>query len=59
MGKLNQAETIALEAMHIREKLLGKEHPDYAESLQDLGTIYEIMGNYEKAEPLYFESKNF
>ncbi len=36
---------------------MGREHPDYAASLQNLAVLYKNMGQYEKAEPLYLESK--
>jgi CHAT domain-containing protein len=53
----SEAEKWYLESKVIREKVLGKEHPDYAWSLNNLATLYERMGDYEKAEPLYLESK--
>ncbi|MEO7048721.1 MAG: CHAT domain-containing tetratricopeptide repeat protein, partial [Ferruginibacter sp.] len=37
---------------------LGKEHPDYANSLNNLAGLYSDMKQYEKAEPLYLEAKN-
>ena len=46
-----------LESKAIREKALGREHPDYAQSLNGLAVIYNRMGQFEQAEPLYFESK--
>jgi len=46
-----------LEAKKIYEKTLGKEHPDYATSLNNLAMAYESMGNYAAAEPLYIEAK--
>ncbi len=32
---------------------LGENHPDYAQSLNNLASLYEAMGDYAKAEPLY------
>jgi len=46
-----------LESKAIRERTVGKEHPDYAWSLNNLAILYMKSGSYEKAEPLYFESK--
>jgi tetratricopeptide (TPR) repeat protein len=47
-----------LEAKSIREKVLGKEHPDYAASLNNLANLYRDKGDYDKAEPLYLEAKS-
>jgi hypothetical protein len=38
--------------LSIREKALGPEHPDTAQSIDNLATLYMAMGNYAKAEPL-------
>ncbi|MBK6859700.1 MAG: tetratricopeptide repeat protein [Saprospiraceae bacterium] len=46
-----------LEAKAIREKAIGKEHPDYVWSLNNLALLYKDIGNYQKAEPLYLEAK--
>ena len=46
-----------LEAKEIYKKTLGKDHPDYAASLNNLAALYKSMGNYSAAEPLYLESK--
>jgi CHAT domain-containing protein len=40
----------------IREKVLGKEHPDVATSLNNLAGLYSDMGNYSQAEPLFQRS---
>ena len=37
---------------------MGKEHPNYAASLYNLALLYQDMGKYEKAEPLYLEAKD-
>ncbi|MCE7925732.1 MAG: CHAT domain-containing protein [Haliscomenobacteraceae bacterium CHB4] len=47
---------IAVESLNTFEKALGKEHPDYAWSLNNLASLYLDMGNYEKAQPLYVEA---
>ena len=41
------------QALAIRKKVLGEEHPDTAASLNNLGGLYRSMGDYAKAEPLY------
>jgi CHAT domain-containing protein len=44
---------LAERALAIREKVLGKEHPDVASSLNNLAYLYQAQGNYSQAEPLY------
>ena len=39
--------------MQIREKALGPGHPDTAASLNNLAGLYEALGAYDKALPLY------
>ncbi len=56
-GDYPEAETHFFEAKAIRERVLGKEHPDYAKSLNGLAILYDNIGKYEKAEPLYLEAK--
>jgi CHAT domain-containing protein/tetratricopeptide (TPR) repeat protein len=43
-------------AMEIWGELLGKNHPDYALSLNNLAALYQDMGDYARAEPLYLEA---
>jgi tetratricopeptide (TPR) repeat protein/CHAT domain-containing protein len=38
------------------EKEFGKEHNNYAESLNNLAMLFKEMGAYDKAEPLFIES---
>jgi CHAT domain-containing protein/tetratricopeptide (TPR) repeat protein len=51
-GDYVQAEKHLIEAQHLRQMMKGQNHPDYAESLIDLGSLYTIKGEYERAEPL-------
>ena len=39
--------------MAIREKTLGPDHPDVAQSLNNLALLYDTQGQYTQAEPLY------
>ena len=39
--------------MEIRKRVLGENHPAYAQSLNNLAELYRHIGNYAKAEPLY------
>ncbi len=52
-----KAEPLYLEAKAIREKVLGKEHPRYANILNDLASLYIAKGNYAKVESLLLEAK--
>lgn len=57
-GNHPEAEQWYLQSKAIREKVLGKEHPDYAASLHTLGVVYYHMGNnYENAELHHLEAK--
>ncbi len=55
-GKYNQAIPLAERLLAITEKVLDKEHPYVAESLNNLAQLYYAQGSYEKAEPLYVRS---
>jgi len=57
MGNYAKAEGVYIEAKEIREKVLGKEHPDYATSCNNLAELYRAMGNYAKAETGLYWSK--
>jgi hypothetical protein len=39
-------------ALAIREKALGRDHPDVATSLNNLAALYDVQGRYADAEPL-------
>ena len=56
MGSFQKAEMLHLEAIAIREKALGKEHPEYATSLINMAALYLKMGNYKKVESLCLEA---
>jgi tetratricopeptide (TPR) repeat protein len=53
MDNYPAAEPLFKEALAINKKVLGENHPDYAMSLNNLATLYDDMGNYTAAEPLY------
>ncbi|MDX1911120.1 MAG: tetratricopeptide repeat protein [Saprospiraceae bacterium] len=55
-GKHADAEPWLLEAAALRGQLLGREHEDYAFSLNALGGLYRSLGQYAKAEPYYLEA---
>ena len=52
-GDYEGAEPLYRRALEIREKVLGREHPDTATSLNNLAVLLENKGDYEGAEPLY------
>ena len=53
---LSEVEKWYVEALSIREKVLGKAHPDYSASLTNLGILYKDLGDYEKSERLQLEA---
>ncbi|CAK8711535.1 hypothetical protein GCAAIG_00825 [Candidatus Electronema halotolerans] len=55
-GKYEDAEPLHLQAVTVKEKFLGKEHPDVAEALNDLAVLYRREGKYKEAEPLYLRA---
>ncbi|GAX39055.1 peptidase-like protein [Tolypothrix sp. NIES-4075] len=55
-GKYSEAIAPAERALAISEKVLGKEHPDVATTLNNLAELYKAQGSYEKAEPMYLRS---
>ena len=50
--KSAESEPLALEALTIRTKLLGREHPEVAESLAALGVVRLDQGRFTEAEEL-------
>jgi CHAT domain-containing protein/tetratricopeptide (TPR) repeat protein len=55
-GKYSEAIPLAQRALAIREKSLGRDHPDVAYSLNYLAVLYGNQGRYADAEPLYKRS---
>ena len=52
-GKYKEAEQVYLRLVSLRERMLGKEHPDTAESYNNIGLIYKKQGDYTKALDYY------
>src|SRR5262249_32190297 len=48
-----QAEPLCTEALEVRRRVLGEEHPDTVQSMQILATMYRGQGKYAAAETLY------
>jgi tetratricopeptide (TPR) repeat protein len=42
-----------LRSLEILERQLGADHPDVANSLNNLAELYRAQGKYSEAEPLY------
>ncbi len=51
-GRYAEAELLYKRALEIREKALGPDHPDVANSLNNLASLYDEQGRYGEAEPL-------
>jgi tetratricopeptide (TPR) repeat protein len=51
-GRYAEAIPLAQQALAIREKALGPDHPDVAQSLNNLALLYLQQGRYAEAEPL-------
>jgi len=57
-GRYPEAEPLYLEALDLRKRLLGDNHPSVATSLNNLAGLYYSQGRYPEAEPLYLEAIN-
>jgi tetratricopeptide (TPR) repeat protein len=55
-GRYSDAIPIAQRVLALREKALGRDHPDVAISLSNLAELYASQGRYAEAEPLYQRS---
>ena len=51
-GRYADAEPLYQRSLAIWEKALGPEHPDVAQSLNNLARLYDTQGRYADAEPL-------
>ncbi|WP_392530520.1 tetratricopeptide repeat protein [Nostoc sp. C117] len=52
-GRYREAEPLYQEALQLRKRLLGENHPSFATSLNNLAGLYKSTGQYTKAELLY------
>ena len=52
-GRYSESEPLFEEALGIRRRVLGPEHPDTLDSINDVANLYRRQGRYEEAEPLY------
>ena len=58
IGDYDKALEYYFKALEIREKVLGKEHPDTATSYNNIGLVYGTKGDYDKALEYYFKAKD-
>ena len=52
-GRYADSDPLYKRALAIREKALGPDHPDVAQSLNNLADLYRAQGRHADAEPLY------
>lgn len=55
-ARYGEAETLYKEALAMRRRLFGDEHPDIAHSFNNLALLYDNQGRYGEAEPLLQEA---
>ena len=55
-GRYLEAEPLYLQALDIRQRQSGEQHPSVATSLNNLALLYRAQGRYEEAEPLYLQA---
>ena len=48
-GRFEEAEALFYRALHIREQVLGEEHPETAQILHDLAILRQREGNVREA----------
>jgi tetratricopeptide (TPR) repeat protein len=52
-GEYTAAERFLRLSLEVREKVLGREHPDTLTSVSQLGTVLERQGKYKEAEAMH------
>jgi tetratricopeptide (TPR) repeat protein len=55
-GQYEQAIVLVKEALEIAQKEWGNDHPNVAQTLNNLGLLYQDQGEYAQAEPVYKRS---
>ena len=57
-GEFESATQIGKQVLAIRDRILSKQDPDYAVSLNNLAQLYYRLGQYECAEPLWVQARD-
>ncbi|MFM6248613.1 MAG: tetratricopeptide repeat protein, partial [Dolichospermum sp.] len=57
-GLYDQAAPYREKCLTVSEKRLGENHPDVANSLNNLAALYYNQGRYTEAEPLYIRARS-
>jgi tetratricopeptide (TPR) repeat protein len=52
-GEFRESEHLLTQVLKIQEKLLGPEHPELAQTLNNLGVLRHTQGRYDEAEAFY------
>ncbi|MDZ8258144.1 tetratricopeptide repeat-containing protein [Nostoc sp. ChiQUE01b] len=55
-SRYSEAESLYQQALALRCKLLGEEHPDVAQSLHNLAGLYNLQSRYSEAEPFAIQA---
>ena len=55
-GRYQEAEDLYQQALDMKKRLLGNQHPSLATGLNNLAALYVSQGRYQEAEPLYKEA---
>ncbi|MBI4229127.1 MAG: CHAT domain-containing protein, partial [Deltaproteobacteria bacterium] len=55
-GRYAEAEQVLKKVIDIKMRILGKDHPDLAIAISNLGMVYQGAGRYDEAETLYKRS---
>jgi CHAT domain-containing protein/Tfp pilus assembly protein PilF len=56
LGKYEEAITLSTEVLDFSQREFGPEHPNTAQCLNDLASLYRLKEDYSKAEPLYLRA---
>jgi len=51
-GRYDEAKPLYVQALEIRRKALGEDHPDFAASLTNMGVLYVEQGRLDEAAPM-------
>jgi tetratricopeptide (TPR) repeat protein/nucleoside phosphorylase len=53
LGKYQEAEQMHRQTLELKEKVLGKEHPDTLDTMNNLALVLDNRGKYEEAEHMH------